>query len=364
MIRARVARLSLALAGALLLVASGGCATDDPTMVTLTIRRGSNFREAAESLAAHGVVFNARLFGAYAARRGRDRKIEYGTYFIRRGASWDDILEALALGKGIVNRVTIVEGMPLWEMLPYLARKLELPLDSFEVAVRDTALLRRLGVPRGLTTAEGYLFPDTYDFPDGVTARQAVQLMARRFERVWKPEWDARLVEIRMTRHEVVTLASIVEKEVRKRSEGPTVAAVYHNRLRIRMPLQADPTVQYALKKRPGRVLYRDLRVESPYNTYRRVGLPPGPIAAPGASSLEATLYPADVPFRYFVAHPDGHHEFRRTYREHLEAITMVREAARRYEVARQDSIRKAAADSAARAVVTDSATKDTTGTP
>lgn len=339
----------LALAAALALGAAA-CATDDRTMVTLTIRRGSNFREAAESLAAHGVVFNARLFGAYAARRGRDRRIEYGTYFIRRGASWDEVLEALALGKGIINRITVIEGLPLWEMLPLLARRLELPLDSFEVAVRDTALLRRLGVPRGITTAEGYLFPDTYDFPDGVTARQAVQLMVRRFERVWKPEWDARLVELRMTRHEVVTLASIVEKEVRKGSERPTVSAVYHNRLRIRMPLQADPTVQYAMKKRPGRVLYRDLRVESPYNTYRRVGLPPGPIAAPGAASIEAALYPADVPYRYFVAHPDGHHEFRRTYREHLEAIKMVRELARQYEVARQDSLRRAAADSVARA--------------
>jgi UPF0755 protein len=160
---------------------------------------------------------------------------------------------------------------------------------------------------------------------------------------VWKPEWDARLAEIRMSRHEIVTLASIVEKEVRKREESPVVSAVYHNRLRIRMPLQADPTVQFALKRRPGRVLYRDLRVDSPYNTYRRVGLPPGPIAAPGATSLEASLYPANVPYRYFVAHPNGHHEFRRTYQEHLEAIRMVRAKARSDSLER----RRAAADSA-----------------
>lgn len=344
---------------AILAATMGGavaCATDDPTMVTLTIRQGSNFREAAESLAAHGVVAHARVFGFYAARRGRDRKIEYGTYFIRRGAGWDEILDAISLGRGIVNRVTIIEGLPLWQMLPILSKRLELPVDSFEAAVRDTALLRRLGVPRGTETAEGYLFPDTYDFPDGVTARQTVELMVRRFERVWKPDWDARLAEIRMSRHEIVTLASIVEKEVRKREESPVVAAVYHNRLRIRMPLQADPTVQYALKVRPGRVLYRDLRVDSPYNTYRRVGLPPGPIAAPGAAALEASLYPANVPYRYFVAHPDGHHEFRRTYQEHLEAIRMVRAKARtdsleRLAVARkvvEDSVSavKAAADS------------------
>jgi UPF0755 protein len=341
-------RRVLALAAACLLALTGvsACATNDPTMVTLTIRQGSNFREAAESLAAHGVVWNARLFGAYAARRGKDRSIEYGTYFIRRGSSWHDVLEALALGKGLVNRVTVVEGMPLWEMLPHLARKLELPLDSFEVAARDTALLRQLGVPRGLPTAEGYLFPDTYDFPDGATARQVVEVMVRRFERVWRPEWDARLAEVKMTRHEVVTLASIVEKEVRKPSERPVVAALYLNRLRIRMPMMADPTVQFARRVRPGRVLYRDLRVDSPYNTYRRVGLPPGPIAAPGAASLEATLFPATVPYLYMVAHPDGHHEFRRSYKEHLAAIVMVRAEARKTEAARQDSLRRVAADS------------------
>ena len=147
-----------------------------------------------------------------------------------------------------------------------------------------------------------------------------------------------------------VTLASIVEKEVRRGEERPVVSAVYTNRLRIGMPLQADPTVQYALKKRPGRVLYRDLRVDSPYNTYRRAGLPPGPIASPGAASLEAALYPAKVPYRFFVAHPNGHHEFRTTYREHLEAIKMVREVARRDTLERRELERKQAADSAAAA--------------
>ena len=337
--RRAIAALALGVAG----FAGGACASDDKTSVTLTIREGSNFREAAESLAAHGVISNARLFGWYAARRGRDRQIRYGTYFIRRDGSWSEVLTTLEQGRGIVNRVTIPEGWPLWDIIPALSKGLKLELDSLEAAVRDTAMLRRLGVPRGQATAEGYLFPDTYDFPDGVTARQAVELMARRFERIWKPEWDARLTELKMTRHQVITLASIVEKEVRRGEERPVVAAVYTNRLKIRMPLQADPTVQYALKKRPGRVLYRDLRVDSPYNTYRRAGLPPGPIASPGAASIEASLFPAKVPYRFFVAHPDGHHEFRTTYREHLEAITMVRAAARRLTEAARDSVARVA---------------------
>lgn len=334
---------------------AGACASNDKTSVTLTIRKGSNFREAAESLAAHGVVANARLFGWYASFKGKDRTIRDGTYFIRKGGSWGDVLTTLAEGRGIINRVLIPEGWPLWDIVPALARGLELEPKALEAAVRDTVLLRLVGVPRSQETLEGYLFPDTYDFPKGVTARQAVELMVRRFEAQWKPEWDERLKELKMTRHQVVTLASIVEKEVRRGEERPVVAAVYTNRLRVRMPLQADPTVQYALKKRPGRVLYRDLRVDSPYNTYRHPGLPPGPIASPGAKSIEASLYPAKVPYRFFVAHPDGHHEFRTTYREHLEAIKMVRATARRDSVARLEVARvevarlaKLAADSAA----------------
>jgi UPF0755 protein len=341
---------SLLLAGALV----GGvaaCGSNDQTNVTLTIRRGSSFREAAESLAAHDVVRFPRVFGFYASQRGLDRKIEYGTYLIRRGASWDEILTALQLGKGLVNRVTLIEGLPLWEMIPILSQRLALPTESLEAAVRDTVLLKRVGVPRGHPTLEGYLFPDTYDFPVNITARQAVDLMVRRFERAWKPEWNARLDTMKMTRHEIVTLASIVEKEVRRREEAKVVAAVYLNRLQRRMLLQADPTVQYAQRKRPGRVLYRDLRVDSPYNTYRRAGLPPGPIAAPGISSLEGSLYPAAVPYLYFVAHPNGSHVFRATYREHLAAITMVRAQARRDTLARVEAQRKRDLEAAQKAV-------------
>jgi UPF0755 protein len=188
-------------------------------------------------------------------------------------------------------------------------------------------------------------------FADGTTAREAVLTMVDRFEDEWKPEWNDRLSAVAMNRHDIVTLASIVEMEVRRGEERPVVAAVYLNRLRVGMPLQADPTVQYALGKRPGRVYFRDLRVNSPYNTYKVAGLPPGPIASPGAASLQAALFPAKVPYRYFVAHPDGHHEFRRTYAEHVEAIKMVRAAAA---AANADSARRAAAsaDSAKQSTV------------
>ncbi len=149
--------------------------------------------------------------------------------------------------------------------------------------------------------------------------------MVRQFEKEWRPEWTARLDSIRMSRHEVMALASIVEKEAVVADERPIIAAVYRNRLARGMLLQADPTVQYALGERVDRVLYKHLEVDSKYNTYRHAGLPPGPIASPGAASILAALYPADVPYLYFVARPDGHHEFRRTFSEHTAAIRAIR---------------------------------------
>lgn len=345
-------RIGLALAAATLLGASAACGNSNREMVAVTIRMGSNFPEAAESLHVHGLVRAPVLFRRYASLMNRDRSIRYGRYIIPRGASWNDILTALEKGEGMVKRVVVPEGWAVWDIVPALADSLQVPRDSVEAAVRDTALLRRVGVPPGTRTLEGYLFPDTYDFPEGATARQAVELMVQRFERVWRPEWNNRAVTMKMTRHQIVTLASIVEKEVRKGEERPIVAAVYHNRLRRGQMLQADPTVQFALgRRRPGRVLFRDLRVDSPYNTYRRVGLPPGPIASPGAASLQATLFPSDVRYLYFVAHPDGHHEFRNTYAEHLRAIDFVRAAARRDTLERRRRAAQAAVDSAAAAV-------------
>jgi UPF0755 protein len=335
------------LAGALVLLAAA-CATPKGPTERVTIPKGVAFRVAAESLATHGLVSNARLFGVYAKLRSRDRSMRYGTYVLTRGASWNELLEDLRRGRGIVHTVTIPEGFGLAQIVPLLAEALDVPRDSLEAAVRDSSLRRSLDIPT--PTLEGYLFPDTYQFPDRTSGREAVTTMVRRFERVWRPEWQGALDSLKLSRHDAVTLASIVEREVRRREEGPVVAAVYLNRLRARMLLQADPTVTYALGKRPGRVTFKDLRVSSAYNTYRVLGLPPGPIGSPGLSSLEAALHPARVPYKFFVARPDGHHEFRVTYREHLAAIRMVRAGGGGDSAARELNAVRAARDSAARA--------------
>ena len=318
------ARALLPLAAAALAAAlAAACSSASGPGVQLTIRKGSSFREAADSLSAHGLVRSARVFSLYAKLRRRDRSLRWGTYVLRPGMSWEQMLDALRLGRGVIHTVTIPEGFSIADIDPLLIDALELTQDSLDAAVRDTALLHRLDIPT--PTLEGYLFPDTYTFPDKTSARDAVRMMVDRFEKEWRPEWTDQARSMKLTRHDIVTLASIVEREVRRDEERPVVAAVYLNRLKIGMPLMADPTVTYALGKKPGRVSLKDLRVKSPYNTYLRTGLPPGPIASPGAASMRAALQPAKVPYRFFVAAPDGHHEFRRTYAEHLEAIRLVR---------------------------------------
>lgn len=299
------------------------CGSSNARSVRVTVPPGSSFAAAVDSLARHDVISSPRLFRIYASARGRDRELKAGTYVFEPGSSWNDVLNAVTRGKGLVHTVTIPEGFALSSIAQTIGRALSVPPESILAAASDSVLRRRLDVPTA--TLEGYLFPDTYTFAAGTTSEEVVRMLVARFERVWKPEWTARLQTLAMSRHDVVTLASIIEKEARLAEERPVIAAVYHNRLKIGMLLQADPTVQYALGKHVDRVLYKDLEVDSRYNTYKHAGLPPGPIASPGAASIEAALYPANVPYLYFVAHPDGHHEFRQTFSEHTEARAQIR---------------------------------------
>jgi UPF0755 protein len=308
--------------------------------VRVTIPPHTSFRGATDSLAKAGVISGAKLFRVYASLRRSDRNIKAGTYLLHRGAGWNTVLDDLHRGKGLVHVVTVPEGWSLTQIAAALSTKLGQPIDSVQTAARDTALLHALDVPT--PTLEGYLFPDTYTFPDGTTARTAVDAMVHRFEQVWKPEWTARLDTLHLSRNDLMALAAIVEKEARLPEERPVIAAVYLNRLRKGMLLQADPTVQYALGKHVARVYYKDLDVDSPYNTYKHAGLPPGPIASPGRASIEAALYPANVPYLYFVAFPDGHHEFRADLAGHEKAKLEARRAWDSVDVARRaaDSLR------------------------
>jgi UPF0755 protein len=291
----------------------------------VTVPRGASIREIATKLATSGAIRAPRLFRTYASLGGRDRLIKPGTYAFVEGAGWRAVLDAMVVGRGIVHTVTIPEGYDIRQIAPLVAKTLGVPEDSVRAAVSDTAWQHKLDVP--LPSLEGYLFPATYAFPDGTTAREAVNAMLEAFETAWAkiPNATARLEAMAISRHDAVTMASIIESEAKRAEERPIISAVYWNRVKKGMLLQADPTVQYALPSHVERVLYKDLEVNSRFNTYKFAGLPPGPISSPGEASLNAALNPAAVPYLYFVATADGHHEFRTTFAEHEKAIASVR---------------------------------------
>jgi UPF0755 protein len=338
--RLLTAAFIIVIAAVALMLACRGSGT---TAVRVIIPRGATLRVAADSLAKHGVIQNATAFRLYALLRRGDRSIRAGTYLFKRPISWGRVLEDLRGGKGIEHGITIPEGWSLNQIVPQLARVLGAPIDSVQAAVRDTALLHALDIPT--PTLEGYLFPDTYVFPDGTTPRQAVRTMVSRFETVWQPEWNALIERRAMSRNDVMALASIVEKEAKLPEERPVIAAVYLNRLKAGMLLQADPTVQYAIGHHVARVLYKDLTIDSPYNTYRYKGLPPGPIASPGKPAIVAAVHPATVPYLFFVAYPDGHHEFTSSFGAHSVAVKRARRAWDSLAVVRRDTTRGAPAN-------------------
>jgi UPF0755 protein len=260
--------------------------------------------------------------------RGADRSVRAGAYeFAPRQSAWR-VLDILAEGREASRRFTVPEGLTMLDLAALAWERLGVPGDSVLAAARDSvAASRILGFPA--RSFEGFLRPETYTVPLSLGAPELVRLMAEGFRADWKPEWTARLETLRLSQLQLVTLASIVEGEARADEERETIAGVYHNRLRIGMALQADPTVQYAIALKTGqrkpRLYVKDYQFPSPYNTYLHPGLPPGPVNSPSRRSIEASLYPAKVPYLYFVAGPDGRHVFSRTYDEHLRAIARLR---------------------------------------
>jgi UPF0755 protein len=226
-------------------------------------------------------------------------------------------------------RITVPEGWDLRQIAPRIADATGADPDSVHAFLMDPATAERYEVPG--PTMEGYLYPATYQLPAGATVERVVRVMVDQYRALWTDERRALADSLRMSEREVVTLASIVEKEARVWPERPRIASVYHNRLRRGMRLEADPTVQYAVGEHQQRLLFRhiDETADNPYNTYRNAGLPPGPIASPSRGAIDATLNPADEPYLFMVARPDGTHHFTRTFQEHRRAVAAARAAAR-----------------------------------
>ncbi|HEX9216939.1 MAG TPA: endolytic transglycosylase MltG [Gemmatimonadales bacterium] len=298
--------------------------TADQIMVI--IPRGATYYQALDSLESRGIIKSRDWFSLYARLRGLPSNLKSGVYTFDKDASWSSVVSTLKSGRGLEVRFTVTEGMMGFEVAERARSWLGVPRDSFTAAMRDTSLERELGIKPTAAGVDGYMYPTTYVVPMRMRARDLMKVMTHEFIARWQPEWDARLGELHMTRHEIVTLASIIEAEVRYRPDRPYVSAVYHNRLKRGMALQADPTIIYAYGRRLRRVWERQLQIRSPYNTYLNPGLPPGPISQPSDSSLIAALYPAPIGYLYFVAQPDGKHIFSASYADHLAAIRRVRQ--------------------------------------
>ena len=294
--------------------------------VEVVIPGGATAVQIGRELRAAGLVQYPRAFALTARVIGSESSLKAGRYRFALDASWFEILEALERGTVETVSLTIPEGFTLWQISDRVAAFTGLEPDSVRGLLSDSLFVASLNVPG--PTLEGYLFPDTYRFAEDLPAQAIVGEMVSQYQDFWTPERRARLGSIGLTERELVTLASIVEKEARVAAERPVIAGVYWNRLQRDMLLQADPTVQYALGGEPReRLLYSDIDAvaDNPYNTYTQPGLPPGPIASPGESSLDASLSPAEVPYLFFVARPDGSHEFTRTNREHINAKNRIR---------------------------------------
>jgi len=293
-------------------------------VVELEIPRGARASDIAGVLAQEGVIANEDVFAAGAVLLGIDRKLVAGRYVLPRRISLFSLYEILQTGQRVLHLVTVPEGLTLEETDRLLSEALGFEAGEVARCARDPELLEELGIEA--ESAEGYLFPDTYDFPPETSPADVVSTMVRRALRVYREALAEASAPPDLGVHEVFTLASIVEAEVTYVDEGPRVAAVFLNRLRVGMPLQADPTVAYALGGRRSRITYRDLEVDSPYNTYRHSGLPPGPICSPGESSIRAVLNPA-VPSDefYFVATGAGRHVFSETIGDHIRAKRRIK---------------------------------------
>ncbi|OQX56315.1 MAG: hypothetical protein B5M53_02175 [Candidatus Cloacimonas sp. 4484_209] len=262
-----------------------------PKAVEVIIREGMNAEGVGKVLEEKGIITSSREFVFFAKVMGDEKRIKAGRYTLSENMKTPEVLKKLVKGEISGLAVTIPEGLTINETADILATRLRINKGKFVRLANDEKFAARLGIP-GKTT-EGFLYPDTYEFNYDVTEEEIIKRLVNRFWKVFNDSLKKRAKEIGFSVYEVVTLASMIEKEAMLGNEKPIISQVYHKRLKLGRALECDATVQYILPKHKARLLYKDLKVKSPYNTYLHKGLPPGPIASPGKSSIIAVLYPA-----------------------------------------------------------------------
>jgi UPF0755 protein len=281
--------------------------------------RGESLKKIATTLEERKIIRSAGIFTLYARLHGDASHLQAGYYRVSDGMSPAEILRKMVAGEVFAIRFAIPEGYSIYQIAELLAGRNIFDKEAFLKECFDKPLLKELKIDG--ESVEGYLYPCTYDLNPGITPADAIRLMVRKFESVYGSEFAKSASESRMTKREIVILASIIEKEAIAPAERPIIASVFHNRLHRGMPLQSDPTAVYGVRAFAGAVSKSDISRNSPYNTYLINGLPPGPIGNPGRDAMEAAIKPAATDFLYFVAKKDGTHYFSRTLEEHNLAV-------------------------------------------
>ena len=288
--------------------------------VFVAIPAGSGLSGISSKLLESGVIVNDKLFILFVIKEGWQDDLKAGEYKFEKGLTMSDVANKIVQGDVQLDKVIIPEGLTVKEIARLLDQKGIVPESEFINETQNKELIEDLLGP-GVNSLEGYLFPETYSYSRSLTSKELITLMVQRFKAVYEPLSSLRN-KINLTDTEILTLASIVEKETGAGFERPLISAVFQNRLRIGMKLDSDPTVIYGMGNNyNGNLRKRDLRQYTEYNTYVIKGLPPSPIANPGEDSIMAVLNPADVKYLYFVSKGDGTHHFSNSLREHQNAV-------------------------------------------
>lgn len=285
----------------------------------VSVAPGESFGMLSARLEKAGVITSDIRFKIIARLSGDDKRLRAGEYALSTAMTPMEIIDILASGKVLLHRLTIPEGYTIDQVATEVEKAGLASAEEFSRLARDPSLVSELQLDG--PSLEGYLFPDTYHFPREVSARGIITTMVNAYQSLVTDEWRNRAHELDLSIHDIVTLASIIEKETGAPSERPIIASVFHNRLKKRMRLESDPTVIYGIESFDGNITRRHLSSATPYNTYVIRGLPPGPIANPGRAALEAALYPAETDYLFFVSKKDGTHYFSKTIAEHTEAV-------------------------------------------
>jgi UPF0755 protein len=290
-----------------------------PEKILIVIPAGQSLKTTTEVLFKNGIITSPFKFNLVARLKGYDKHLKAGEYALSASMAPIQIMEKLVKGEVELYKITIPEGFNIYQIADLLAEAGFAQNSNFIEAATNAELADRIGI--NAKTFEGYLFPETYYFPKKVKVETIISTMVDRFWKVFNPAWQERADQLGFSIHQIVTLASIIEKETGAPFERPVISSVFHNRLKKKMRLESDPTVIYGLEDFDGNLKRAHLETPTPYNTYKIKGLPVGPIANPGAKSLEAALYPADTKFIYFVSKKNKTHQFSTNLKDHNKAV-------------------------------------------